>query len=160
MESPSNSILIPQIPSWSRVAILDHLAFPVLSANIILLDIGVPSALIRLTSRSGSIHRDSLPSGSIKQILSRCQASKPVNVKSISLPDTGLVGLQFRTRDQVDGKNFSGSGGGMVGFIFASDFATGTGVLVGRTGLGVGVAGRAIGVGVGRGVGNITGVDL
>ena len=81
-------------------------------------------------------------------------------MKSISLPDTGLVGLQFRTRDQVDGKDFSGFGGGMLGFKVVSDFVTGSGVLVGRTGYGVGVAGRAIGVGVGKGVGNITGVDL
>ena len=88
-----------------------------------------------------------------------CQGSKPVNVKSISLPDKGLRGLQFRTRDQVDGKDFSSSGGGMVGFICVS-FVTGSGVLVGRTGIGVGVTGRNIGVGVGKGVGNITGVDL
>ena len=126
---------------------------------MILPDIGVPSELIRLTSRSGSIHRDSLPSGSIKEILRRCLGSKPVNVKSISLPDKGSRGLQFRTRDQVDGKDFSSSGGGMVGFICVS-FVTGSGVLVGRTGIGVGVTGRNIGVGVGKGVGNITGVDL
>ena len=81
-------------------------------------------------------------------------------MKLISLPDKGLVGFQFRIKDQVGGMVFSSCVVGRVDLRSLSDLAKSLGVLVGGIGYGVGVAGIIMGVGVGKGVGKITGVDL